>query len=316
MKSSISLEGLTPVDNAACCGDGCCEGNASSDIDTETGAKTTEAIDAAACCGDGCCGDDEVSGDITHAQLDNIVAAVQLRYGNLAEGAAVRADDPSKRTASDNFYTKDQRAAITSGAAGASAGCGNPVGIADAKPGETVLDLGSGGGIDCFLASREVGSDGFVIGIDMTPRMIELAQKNAAELQTDNVVFKLGRIESIPQPDNTVDLVISNCVIALSEQKDRVFSEILRILKPGGRFVISDMVTERPLPDEVSASATEWVACVGGAAVMSEYLEMVSDTGFTGVEVLGEEPSRPNSDSDNWQSSLRNLTLRAFKPAG
>ncbi|MCZ6539822.1 MAG: methyltransferase domain-containing protein [Chloroflexi bacterium] len=276
---------------------------------------TLTPVDTATYCGDGCCEDAPASGEITHAKLDSITAAVQHRYGNLAENAAERAADPSRRGASDVFYTEDQRAAITSEAAGASAGCGNPVGIADARPGETVLDLGSGGGIDCFLAAREVGDGGFVIGIDMTPRMIELARKNAADLQTENVVFKLGRIESIPQPDNTVDLVISNCVIALSEHKDRVFSEILRILKPGGRFVISDMVTDRPLPDEVKASAAEWVACVGGAAVMSDYLDLVANTGFAGIEVLGDEPSRPDADSGDWQSSLKNLTLRAFKPA-
>jgi arsenite methyltransferase len=275
---------------------------------------TLTSLDAATCCGDGCC-DDAADAEITHARLDSISAAVQHHYGKVAENAAGRAADPSRRGASDIFYTDDQRAIITSEATGASAGCGNPIGIADVKPGETVLDLGSGGGIDCFLAAREVGDDGFVIGIDMTPRMIQLAQKNAADLQTENVVFKLGHIESIPQPDNTVDLVISNCVIALSEDKDRVFSEILRILKPGGRFVISDMVTDRPLPDEVRGSAAEWVACVGGAAVMSEYLELIANTGFAGVEVLGDQPSRPDAGPGDWQSSLINLTLRAFKPA-
>ena len=274
---------------------------------------TLTPLDAAPCCGEGCCDDASSSGEITHAQLDSITAVVQHRYGNLAENAADRAADPSRLGASDIYYTEDQRSAITDEAAGASAGCGNPVGIADAKPGETVLDLGSGGGIDCFLAAHEVGEDGYVIGIDMTPRMIELAQKNAADLQTGNVVFKLGRIELIPQPDNTVDLVISNCVIALSERKNRVFAEILRILKPGGRFVISDMVTDRPLPDEVKSSPAEWVACVAGAAVKSEYLELVADTGFADIEVLGDEPSRP--DATDWQSSLKHLTLRAFKPA-
>lgn len=277
---------------------------------------TLTQLDAEACCGDGCCDGDSSSSEITHDQLDSISAAVQHRYGRVAESAADRAADPSRRGASDIYYTENQRAVITTEAEGASAGCGNPVGIADAKPGETVLDLGSGGGIDCFLAAREVGEKGHVIGIDMTPRMIQLAQKNAVDLQTTNVVFKLGHIESIPQPDNTVDLVISNCVIALSEDKDRVFSEILRILKPGGRFVISDMVTDRPLPDDVRASAAEWVACVGGAAVMKDYLELVADTGFSGIEVLGDQRSRPDADSDNWQSSLINLTLRGFKPLG
>ncbi|MDP6666130.1 MAG: methyltransferase domain-containing protein, partial [Dehalococcoidia bacterium] len=179
------------------------------------GTLTPSQADASCCGPDACCGDDETA-EITHAQLDSITAAVQHRYGNLAENAAERAADPTRQGAADTFYTDDQRSALPDEAAGASAGCGNPVGIADAKPGETVLDLGSGGGIDCFLAAKEVGENGSVIGIDMTPRMIELAQKNASSLETTNVVFKLGHIESIPQPDNTVDLVISNCVIALS----------------------------------------------------------------------------------------------------
>jgi arsenite methyltransferase len=272
---------------------------------------STSSSEAEACCGDDCCGD--VSAEITHGQLESISAAVQAQYGSLAENATERAADTTRVKATDKFYSDDQREALPDDAAGASAGCGNPVGIADAKLGETVLDLGSGGGIDCFLAAKEVGPEGFVIGIDMTPRMLELALDNAAKLETENVVFKLGHIESIPQADNTVDLVISNCVIALSEQKERVFSEILRILKPGGRFVISDMVTDKPLPAEVQSSPAEWVSCVAGAAVMSEYLELIEETGFAGIEVLKEERSRP--DAIDWQTTLINLTLRAYKPA-
>jgi len=259
----------------------------------------------AACCGG------ETGAEITHAQLDSITAAVQHQYSALAERAVERASSTTKAT--DRLYTEEQRSVLTDEAAGASAGCGNPVGIADARPGETVLDLGSGGGIDCFLAAKEVGETGYVIGIDMTPRMLELARDNAEKLKTENVVFKLGHIESIPQEDNSVDLVISNCVIALSEQKDRVFSEILRILKPGGRFVISDIVTDSPLPDEVRKSAAEWVSCVGGAAVMSDYLAMVEETGFADIEIL--EDRKSTGGTEGWRSSLINLTLRAFKPA-
>jgi len=259
----------------------------------------------AACCGG------ENGAEITLAQLDSITAAVQHQYGALAERAAERASSTTK--AADRFYTAEQRSVLTDEAAGASAGCGNPVGIADVKLGETVLDLGSGGGIDCFLAAKEVGETGYVIGIDMTPRMLELAQKNAEKLKTENVVFKLGHIESIPQADNSVDLVISNCVIALSEQKDRVFSEILRILKPGGRFVISDIVTDKPLPDEVKKSAAEWVSCVGGAAVMSYYLAMVDEAGFADIEIL--ENRKSTDGTEEWRASLINLTLRAFRPA-
>ncbi|GIT17306.1 MAG: methyltransferase domain-containing protein [SAR202 cluster bacterium] len=255
-----------------------------------------------------CCSG-EVSGEITHAHLNSITEAVRHRYGALATTAAERALSSDK--ASDTFYTEGQRNVLTDETAGASAGCGNPVGIADAKPGETVLDLGSGGGIDCFIAAREVGHTGHVIGIDMTPEMLTLARDNAEKLRTNNVVFKLGHIESIPQSDNSVDLVISNCVIALSEKKSRVFSEIFRILKPGGRFVISDVVTEKPLPGDVRKSAAEWVDCVGGAAVMSEYIEMIADAGFLDVEVL--EKQTRSSGAEAWRDLLINLTVRAFK---
>ena len=255
-----------------------------------------------------CCSG-EVSGEITHAHLNSITEAVRHRYGALATTAAERALSSDK--ASDTFYTEGQRNVLTDETAGASAGCGNPVGIADAKPGETVLDLGSGGGIDCFLAAKEVGHTGHVIGIDMTPEMLTLARDNADKLRTNNVVFKLGHIESIPQSDNSVDLVISNCVIALSEKKKRVFSEIFRILKPGGRFVISDVVTEKPLPGDVRKSAAEWVDCVGGAAVMSEYIEMIADAGFLDVEVL--EKQTRSSGAEAWRDLLINLTVRAFK---
>ena len=255
-----------------------------------------------------CCSG-EVSGEITHAHLNSITEAVRHRYGALATTAAERALSSDK--ASDTFYTEEQRNVLTDETAGASAGCGNPVGIADAKPGETVLDLGSGGGIDCFLAAREVGHTGHVIGIDMTSEMLTLARDNAGKLRTNNVVFKLGHIESIPQSDNSVDLVISNCVITLSEKKRRVFSEIFRILKPDGRFVISDVVTEKPLPRDVRKSAAEWVDCVGGAAVMSEYIELIGETGFVDVDVL--EKRTRSSGAEAWRDLLINLTVRAFK---
>jgi SAM-dependent methyltransferase len=273
---------------------------------------TLSPIDAGeACCGEdaSCCGDP--TAEITHAQFDSITTAVQHQYGTLAERAGERVSSTTKAT--DRFYTEEQRAVLPAAAAGASAGCGNPVGIADVKTAETVLDLGSGGGIDCFLASKEVGPTGLVIGIDMTPRMLELARTNAEKLETTNVVFKLGHIEQIPQQDNSVDLVISNCVIALSEQKERVFSEIMRILKPGGRFVISDMVTDKPLTEEVRNSAAEWVSCVAGAAVMSDYLALVKETGFELVEILKENKS--GDGAEVWHSSMIDLTLRAFKPA-
>ena len=273
----------------------------------------TAAGDISACCEDiGFAGD--LNGEITYNHLDSMTAAIQHYYGSLASSVLDRVVDSQGIPAIDKFYTQDQRELLPSEAACASAGCGNPLGVADAAPGEIVMDLGSGGGVDCFIAAKEVGDDGFVIGIDMTPRMLELARNNAEKLRTENVVFKLGHIESVPQPDDTVDLIISNCVIALSERKDRVFSEILRILKPGGRFVISDIVTSDTLPSYVQKSPSEWVDCVGGAAVMSEYIEMVREAGFPDIEILNKEQSRPYAD--DWQSNLINLTLRAYKPYG
>ena len=267
--------------------------------------------DTSDCCGDSCCAD-ELNVEITHDQLDSMTASIQHYYGIFATSALDRVVDSKHIPSTDKFYTQDQREVLPAEVAGASAGCGNPLGVANAALGEIVLDLGSGGGVDCFIAAKEVGDEGFVIGIDMTPHMLELARKNAEKLGTENVVFKLGHIESIPQPDETVDLIISNCVIALSQRKDRVFSEIFRILKPGGRFVISDMVTSDAIPSNVQKSPNEWVACVGGAAVMSEYIEMIGDIGFSDIEILKEEQSRPYAD--DWQSTLINLTLRAYKP--
>lgn len=262
------------------------------------------------CCGSGCC---DYDADITIAELDGITAAVQERYGNIALNAADRAVNPAFTRPTDKFYSAEQREVLPVNAMGASAGCGNPVAKAEAQQGETVLDLGSGGGVDCFLAAHEVGSDGQVIGVDMTPQMLQLATKTAKDNNAGNVAFKLGNIEKLPQADTSVDLVISNSTISLSDKKDQVFSEIMRILKPGGRFVISDVVTEKPLPENIQTSAAEWVSCVGGAAVKSEYLEMIEETGFSDVEILDDD--RINASDPGWRSSLINLTLRAYKPA-
>ncbi len=163
------------------------------------------------------------------------------------------------------LYSSEALTAVPDAAAAASAGCGNPVALGDLKPGETVIDLGSGGGIDCFLAARAVGPEGRVIGIDMTHAMVELARANAKKVGADNVVFKLAPIEAIPVPDSSADMVISNCVIALAPDKDAVFNEAFRVLRPGGRMFVSDRVTVGEIPDEVSADPEEWVACVAGA---------------------------------------------------
>lgn len=167
-------------------------------------------------------------------------------------------------------------------------GCGNPLALESVRPGEVVVDLGSGGGIDCFLAAKRVGSEGRVIGVDMTPEMIALARRNAARSGADNVEFRLGEIEALPVQDGTADLVISNCVINLVPDKTKAFAEALRILKPGGRISVSDIVTTAPLPDAARRSVGAYVACLGGAMVLDEYLAAARKAGFEDVRVVSE----------------------------
>jgi SAM-dependent methyltransferase len=167
-------------------------------------------------------------------------------------------------------------------------GCGNPTALASLKEGETVLDLGSGAGFDCFLAAEKVGPRGRVIGVDMTPEMIERARTNAEKGSYGNVEFRLGEIEQIPAADGSVDIILSNCVINLSPDKPAVFREAFRVLRPGGRIMVSDIVLLEELPDYITASADSWSACVAGASLREEYLKAMEEAGFTDVEVLGE----------------------------
>lgn len=167
-------------------------------------------------------------------------------------------------------------------------GCGNPTALASLKEGETVLDLGSGAGFDCFLAANKVGETGKVIGVDMTPEMLDKARQNAREGNYSNVEFRLGEIESIPAADNAIDAIISNCVINLSPDKPRVFQEAFRILKPGGRMMVSDIVLLSELPDFVKQSMDAYAGCVAGAMLKDDYVAAIKNAGFTDVEVLGE----------------------------
>jgi arsenite methyltransferase len=167
------------------------------------------------------------------------------------------------------------------------AGCGNPVALASLKEGEVVLDLGSGAGLDMFVASKKVGANGKVIGVDMTPAMIEKAKKNAEELGITNVDFRFGDIENMPVDDDSVDIVISNCVINLAPNKDKVFQEAYRVLKPGGRIMVSDIVLSKPLRKEVRDEVITYTGCIGGAILDKEYLKHIRDAGFIEVEITG-----------------------------
>jgi arsenite methyltransferase len=189
-----------------------------------------------------------------------------------------------------NLYDEAQAAAIPVEALLASLGCGNPTALTDLRPGQTVLDLGSGGGIDVLLSARRVGPDGKAYGLDMTDEMLALARENQQKSGLTNVEFLKGEIEQIPLPDNSVDVVISNCVINLSADKDRVLAEAFRVLKPGGRFAVSDVVVRgNDVPEAVRRNMELWVGCVAGALEESEYRAKLKRAGFEAVEV---EPTR------------------------
>jgi arsenite methyltransferase len=168
---------------------------------------------------------------------------------------------------------------------GLSMGCGDPITLASLKPGQTVLDLGSGGGIDCFMAAKKVGETGHVIGVDMTAEMLEKARLNQARMGFKNVEFRLGEIEHLPVADNTVDVIISNCVVNLSPDKPQVFNEAFRVLRSGGRLALSDIVTDGPLPQEVKDSLSAWAGCVAGALDVKDYIAELEAAGFSKIEV-------------------------------
>jgi len=186
-------------------------------------------------------------------------------------------------------YSEEDMQAVPEGA-NLGLGCGNPIALASLKEGETVLDLGSGAGFDCFLAASKVGKNGKVIGVDMTPEMIEKAQENKQKGDYDNVEFRLGEIENLPVADNLVDVVISNCVINLSLDKRRVFGEAFRVLKPGGRIMVSDIVLLEALPDAIRNSIEAYVSCIAGASLKADYLQTIKAAGFEDAKVIEETP--------------------------
>jgi arsenite methyltransferase len=203
----------------------------------------------------------------------------------------------SKEAAKSLGYTVEELANIPEGA-NMGLGCGNPVAIASLKEGETVLDLGSGGGIDCFFARSKVGDSGLVIGVDMTPEMIELSRKNAAEEGYDNVEFRLGEIEHLPVADNTVDVIISNCVINLSLDKKQVFREAYRVLKSGGRISISDVVAKAELSEEIKRDLSAVVGCIAGAEHVDNIRDMLTEIGFRDISL--EEKANSGAILNSW----------------
>jgi SAM-dependent methyltransferase len=193
----------------------------------------------------------------------------------------------SPKTSKKIGYTKTELQSVPKGA-NFSLGCGNPVALASLKDGEAVLDLGSGAGLDCFLAANIVGEKGNVIGVDMTPEMIDKARENCRKGKYKNVEFRLGEIENLPVADNTADVIISNCVINLSPNKRRVFEEAFRTLKPGGKLMVSDIVLLKELPETVKKSVKAYIDCLSGAVMKDKYIELIKDAGFQDVKIVEE----------------------------
>lgn len=260
---------------------------------------------------------------------EEIRREVRQRYAGLARGGCCSTiqskqtsccgpsqDSIEKRTF-DLGYSKEEISSVPEGA-NMGLGCGNPTAMASLKPGETVLDLGSGGGIDCLLAASAVGETGKVIGVDMTPEMVSRARENAEKARLRNVEFRLGEIEHLPAEDKSVDAIISNCVINLSPEKDKVFREAYRVLKPGGRLAVSDIVATAPLPDDVRKDLSLISACIGGAEGVESIKKILEETGFEEVKVTPVEASRdfirewiPGKGLENAIASAR---IEAVKP--
>ncbi|MGQ9654096.1 MAG: arsenite methyltransferase [Thermodesulfobacteriota bacterium] len=277
--------------------------------------------------------------------MDELVIKKLVRdgYGRIAQGGdrcclpmasccadSGRAEELAKRIG----YTDQELRAVPEGA-NLGLGCGNPVALSSLKQGETVLDLGSGAGFDCLLAARQVGPHGRVIGVDMTPEMVEKARQNAEAGGFGNVEFRLGEIEELPVPDDFVDAIVSNCVINLAPDKGRVFQEAFRVLKPGGRIMVSDIVLKRDLPHGIKNSAEAYLGCVAGAISREDYLEAMRRAGFRDISVLEEtrfpmhvlahDPSVkamvqdsgvPEEEWEMLADSAVSIKVRADKPLG
>ena len=257
------------------------------------------------------------------SEREEIRQAVRDKYGSVAQatdtgcGCSILSCCNPGDVSVALGYSPEQLTAAPEGA-NMGLGCGNPHAIASLKEGETVLDLGSGGGFDCFLAAQAVGETGRVIGVDVTPEMVSKAHQNGASAGFKNIEFRLGEIENLPVADASVDVIISNCVINLSPEKPRVFREALRVLKPGGRLAISDVVATAQLPDEMKKDLALYAGCVAGAASIDELVDMLRKAGFTHIRIQPKDESR--EFIRDWAPGMRvedfvvSATIEAVKP--
>ena len=251
-------------------------------------------------------------------QADNIRRIVRDNYGKIAGVFGACCSDGTD-TAERIGYSKDQIESVPE-AANMGLGCGNPQAIARLQPGETVLDLGSGAGFDCFLAAKAVGPTGRVIGVDMTDAMIRKARRNADTAGIDNVEFRAGEIEHLPVADNTVDVIMSNCVVNLSPEKEAVFRDAYRVLKPGGRLAISDVVAVQPLPPSMHGDDQLHCACIGGAVLVTDLRQILETAGFENIAITLLDSSRDLikqwAPGKNAQDYVVSALVEAVKPVG
>jgi arsenite methyltransferase len=210
---------------------------------------------------------------------------VREHYAERIKSSASCCNSEACCSPESSLYPVDLLSTVPTDVAGTSYGCGDPITLASLKAGQTVLDLGSGAGLDCILAAQKVGPNGRVIGVDMTPEMIERARVNAKKVKLDNVEFRQGYLENLPVDSATVDVIISNCVINLAPDKEKVFSEAFRVLAPGGKLAVSDIVTDGELPESVRRSLSAWAGCVAGAVDAKEYIGMMQEVGFIGISI-------------------------------
>jgi ubiquinone/menaquinone biosynthesis C-methylase UbiE len=250
---------------------------------------------------------------------ENVHKMVRKGYGKIAkaEKSSCGCGCGSNPTVSEQIgYSKEELSSVPEDA-DLGLGCGNPVALASLKLGETVIDLGSGGGLDCFLAAKKVGDKGKVIGVDMTAEMLDKARANCRKGNVPNVEFRLGEIENLPVADNTADVIISNCVINLSPNKARVFQEAFRVLKPTGRLMISDMVLLKEIPEAIMKSVEAYIGCIAGAEKKNDYLNLMKQAGFQDVQVIEEKqlPFEMLFSNATAQQIMQELNLTPKKAA-